>query len=121
MAFLSAQIRPGIEVVMEAVGFERKLAGCDLVITAEGRLDAQTAHGKTVAGVARAAQRRGIPVLALAGEVAEGAEELREMGVTALLGIARGPMSREESMRRTGELLEHASRQVASLLAAAQG
>ena len=121
MAFLSAQIRPGIEVVMEAVGFERKLAGCDLVITAEGRLDAQTAHGKTVAGVARAAQRRGIPVLALAGEVAEGAEELREMGVTALLGIARGPMSREESMRRTSELLEHASRQIASLLAAAQG
>lgn len=117
MAFLGAQVLPGIEVVMKAVGFERKLAGCELVITGEGRLDAQTAHGKTVTGVARVARRHGIPVVALAGEVAEGAEKLRELGVTALLGISRGPMSLEESLRRTGELLESASREVACLLA----
>ncbi|NPV58837.1 MAG: glycerate kinase [Actinobacteria bacterium] len=118
MAFLGAEVRPGIEVVMEAVGFEEKLAGRDLVITGEGRLDAQTAHGKTVTGVARAAARRGIPVLALGGEVAEGAEKLRELGVTALMGIARGPMSLEESMSGAGRLLEACARELASLLRA---
>ncbi len=116
MAFLGAEIRPGIEVVAEAVGFEEKLSGCGLAVTGEGRLDAQTAYGKTVTGVARSARRHGIPVLALAGEVAEGAEALRELGVTAMLGIARGPMGLEESIRRAGSLLERASREIASLL-----
>ena len=116
MAFLGAEAEPGIEVVMEAVGFEERLSGSDLVITGEGRLDGQTAQGKTVTGVARAAARRGLPVLALAGEVAEGADALHGLGVTALLGIARGPMDREESMRMAGPLLEAACRELASLL-----
>jgi glycerate kinase len=116
MAFLGAEVRPGIEVVMEAVGFEDKLSGCSLVVTGEGRLDAQTAYGKTVTGVARAAAKHGIPVLALAGEIAEGAEALRELGITAMLGIARGPLSLEESMRLAGPLLERTSRELASLL-----
>jgi glycerate kinase len=116
MAFLGAEVRPGVEVVMEAVGFEDKLSACDLVVTGEGRLDAQTAYGKTVTGVARAAGQRGIPVLALGGEVAEGAEKLHELGVTAMLGIASGPLSREESMRLAGPLLERTSREIASLL-----
>ncbi|MBN2026703.1 MAG: glycerate kinase [Actinobacteria bacterium] len=116
MAFLGAQIRPGVEVVMEAVAFEEKLSACDLVVTGEGRLDAQTAYGKTVTGVARAAGRRGIPVLALGGEVAEGAEKLHESGVKAMLSIAPGPLGREESMRLAGPLLQRISREIASLL-----
>jgi glycerate kinase len=116
MAFLGAEVRPGIEVVTEAVGFERMLEGCGLVVTGEGRLDAQTAYGKTVTGVARIARRHGIPVLALGGEVAEGAEALHELGVTAMLGIASGPISQEESMASAASLLESTSREVASLL-----
>jgi glycerate kinase len=116
MAFTGATVLPGIDVVMKAVGFERKLAGCGLVLTGEGRLDAQTAYGKTVTGVARVAGGHGIPVLALAGEVAGGAEQLHELGVTALLSIARGPISLEESIRRAGELLESACRELGSLL-----
>jgi glycerate kinase len=116
MAFLGAEVRPGIEVVTEAVGFERMLEGCGLVVTGEGRLDAQTAYGKTVTGVARVARRHGIPVLALGGEIAEGAEALRELGVNAMLGIASGPLSREESMASAASLLERTSRELASLL-----
>jgi glycerate kinase len=82
--FLGARIRPGIEVVMEAVGFEELLSSCRLVITGEGRLDAQTAHGKTVNGVARKASERKVPVLVLAGEIVPGAEELHRSGVTAM-------------------------------------
>jgi glycerate kinase len=115
-AFLGAEIRPGIEVVMEAVGFEEKLAACGLVITGEGRLDSQTAYGKTVSGVARRARRRGIPVLALGGEVTTEAASLREMGVSALLSIAPGPISQEESMREAATLLERTAREIGSLL-----
>jgi glycerate kinase len=121
MAFAGAEVRPGVEVVMEAVGFEEKLAGCSLAVTGEGRLDAQTAYGKTVSGVARAAGRRGIPVLALGGEVADGAEKLHELGVTAMLGIASGPLTREESMRLAGSLLERTSRELAFLLRSLSG
>lgn len=116
MAFLGAKLWPGTGVVMAAVGFKRKLEGCGLVVTGEGRLDAQTAYGKTVSGVARAARASGIPVLALGGEIAEGAEGVRGMGVTALLGIGRGPMTREESMAAGASLLEATCRELASLL-----
>jgi len=115
-AFLGAKIRPGIEVVMGAVGFEEKLAACGLVISGEGRLDSQTAYGKTVSGVARTARRRGIPVLALGGEVTAEAASLREMGVSALLSIAPGPISQEESMREAATLLERTAREIGSLL-----
>lgn len=117
-AFLGASIRPGIEVVMEAVGFQAMLKGCGLVITGEGKLDSQTAYGKTVIGVAREAHGRGIPVLALGGEVARGAEELQSMGITSILGISLGPISLDESIRRGGELLERTSFGLANLLRA---
>ncbi len=116
MAFLGAEVRPGIEVVMEAVGFEQKLAGCGLVITGEGRLDAQTAFGKTVSGVARAAKRHRIPVLALGGEVTDDAVALHEAGVTALLSIAPGPMGLEESMCSAATLLESSAKEIGALL-----
>ncbi len=117
-AFLGAEIRPGIEVIMEAVGFEDLLASCRLVMTGEGKLDAQTARGKTVVGVARKARERGIPVLALGGEVAPEAAVLHDMGVTALIPIAPGPLDREECMRMAAELLQRASREIAALLRA---
>ncbi len=115
-AFLGARLLPGIEVVMEWVGFEARLAGCGLLVTGEGRLDAQTSHGKTVSGVARAAARHGIPVLAVAGEIAAGAEKLRELSVSAMLGITSGPLSREESMRPASDLLHRTCRELAALL-----
>ncbi|MGQ9703681.1 MAG: glycerate kinase [Actinomycetota bacterium] len=118
VAFLGADIRPGIEVVMEAVGFKDLLSRCRLVITGEGRLDAQTAHGKTVNGVARQARGRGIPVLALAGELAPGAEELRRGGVTAMFSVAEGPLTREDSLRQAYRLLARTSCELARLLRA---
>lgn len=117
-AFLGARVRPGIEVVMEALGFEGLLRSCDLVVTGEGRLDDQTAHGKTVCGVARKARERRIPVLALGGEVAEGAEALHALGVSAVLGICPGPLSREVCMERAASMLRRAAREAAGLLRA---
>jgi glycerate kinase len=114
MAFLGAEIRPGIDVVMEYTGFERLLEGCDLVITGEGKLDAQTAYGKTVVGVGRAASA--VPVVALAGCVEDGASVLHELGISCILSIAPGPISLEESKRAAAVLLQARSSELACLL-----
>ena len=69
VAFFGATLRPGVQIVLEAVKFTERLRGVDLCITGEGKLDAQTLGGKTVAGVAIAARRAGVPCIALAGLV----------------------------------------------------
>jgi len=75
VAFFGARLQPGIQLVMEAVGFAQRLAGADLVITGEGRLDRQSMMGKVIAGVGKAAQQAGVPVIALVGCLGKGAEE----------------------------------------------
>ncbi|MEY8436814.1 glycerate kinase [Atopobiaceae bacterium 24-176] len=69
---VGAALRPGIDTVLDLVGFDGLLEGADLVVTGEGRLDAQTAHGKVVSGVAAASRRAGVPCVAVAGSVDEG-------------------------------------------------
>lgn len=81
----SLEFRPGVDVVMELTRFEAALEGADLVITGEGRIDAQTAFGKTAAGVARRAQRRGISCVAVGGRVErDGVAALRALGAEAV-------------------------------------
>jgi len=109
VAFLGGRIRPGIEIVLEAVGMEERLDGADLVFTGEGSVDAQSAFGKTAAGVARAAKRVGAAVFVLAGALGEGAEAMLEAGVDAIFCIARGPSGEEEMMREAPALLEAAA------------
>ena len=74
IAFLGAEIRPGVDVVAEVVGLRERLEGADLVITGEGRLDGQTSYGKTVAGVARLAAAAGVPVIVVPGALGPGWE-----------------------------------------------
>jgi glycerate kinase len=119
VAFLGAEVGPGVDLIAEAAGLADRLARADLVLTGEGRLDAQTSYGKTVAGVARMAKERGLPVIALAGEVAADAASLREQGIDAALSIAPGPMTLAESEARAAELLSAAAERVGRLLALA--
>ena len=105
LAFLKATLRPGIELVMEQVGFEQALERADLVITGEGRLDGQSLSGKTPIGVSRAARRQGVPCVVLAGKLDSGWEKALEEGVTAAFALADGPMALEEALERTSELL----------------
>lgn len=109
MAFLKASMRPGAELVLEMVGFERIMERADLVITGEGRIDAQTLYGKAVKRVCEAAARHGVPVAALAGEVAADDELLREIGLAAWASIARGPASLQQMQKDADVLLEHAT------------
>src|SRR5207247_1573758 len=67
VAFLDAKLQRGIEIVLDAIRFREHLQGADLVLTGEGRIDAQTAFGKTIAGISRASAESGVPVLAIGG------------------------------------------------------
>jgi glycerate kinase len=79
IAFLRAEIRPGIEIVAEVVRLRERIRRADVVITGEGRLDGQTRYGKTVAGVARIAKEEGVQVIAVPGSLGEGWESLRPL------------------------------------------
>lgn len=109
MAFLSAGLVPGVDMVLSALNFEERLMGADLVITGEGRVDGQSAYGKTTAGVAEAAWEQSVPVILLAGCIGDGAEKMRELGVSAMFTIARGPAAEADLMARAETLLEQAA------------
>jgi glycerate kinase len=90
LALLAAELRPGIELVLDLVGFDGLLAGADLVITGEGSLDEQSLAGKAPVGVARAAARgpRRVPVVAVAGRTSLTTKRLREAGIDGVYPLA---------------------------------
>ncbi|MCU1734535.1 MULTISPECIES: glycerate kinase [unclassified Pseudomonas] len=104
-AFLDAQFRPGIEVVAELAGLEDAVQGADLVITGEGRFDAQTLRGKTPFGVARIARRHGVPVVVIAGTLGEGYQELYGHGIDAAFAVTNGPMTLQQACANAAPLL----------------
>jgi glycerate 2-kinase len=89
MAFLGAELRPGIDVVMEAARFGERLSGAGLVVTGEGKLDEQSLRGKTVAGVHRAAEDAGIRVLVVCGQATVQPEGVRVESLVQVFGIDR--------------------------------
>lgn len=115
MAFLGATFRPGVEVVAEQVSLADKVQDADLVITGEGCFDSQTLRGKTPLGVARVAQRHGVPVIVLAGTLGQGYDALYDAGIQAAFSLTSGPMSLEEACRRAPQLLEERARDIARL------
>lgn len=98
LSFLNADLQPGIELVMSAVGMEDELRDADYVITGEGRLDHQTAMGKVPVGVAKLAKKYDIPVIGVAGGVTDDASMCNEEGIDAYFSIVPGAMSLEEAM-----------------------
>jgi glycerate 2-kinase len=121
VAVLNAKLRPGFELVAEAVGLPGYLAGADLVVTGEGRIDGQTQFGKVPYGVAQLAKPLGKPVIAFVGAVGAGIEELHGYGLTSIFSIADRPMLLDEALVRAPELLAHAAAQVGRLLAVQWG
>jgi glycerate kinase len=103
--FLGAELVPGAQLVMDALDFDARLDGADLLVTGEGCLDGQSLRGKAPAAAARRAMERGVPAVALAGSVGLGGDDLRDVGIHrawALTGLADA----EECMARPAELLE---------------
>ena len=122
-AYLGAEMRSGADLVFEITGLESKLCDADLVITGEGRMDAQSAMGKLPQRVADLAKRHGKTVIALAGSVADGAEALSASGIDAVFSVLRSPMSLAEAMDRSNAManMRAAARQVFGLINAIKG
>ena len=98
LSFLSGELLPGIELVLNAVEMDKAMEGADLVFTGEGRLDYQTAMGKAPVGIAKMAKKHGAKVIALAGAVIEGAQECNEQGIDAYFPILRQVVTLDEAM-----------------------
>jgi glycerate kinase len=114
MSFCGATIRPGFDVVAEAVGLESKMKDVDLVITGEGSLDRQTLEGKTPAGVARMTRKLGKKVFAIAGRY-DGNPQVREL-FDGVYQLAQSGMSEKEQMKHAGALLRQKARDLAQEL-----
>ncbi len=108
LAFLGATLRPGAQIVLEAVGLEAHMPDADLVITAEGQLDSQTAYGKSVGAVAALAKRYGIPVLALAGGLGEHYQQAYALGIDAIATLPSRPMTLDYAMQQASSLTSDA-------------
>ena len=112
VTFLQAQLEPGVKIISEAVALRDKMAGADLVLTGEGRIDGQTIKGKTPIGVARVAKTRKITVLAVAGSIGSGAELLYEQGIDGMTAIVDRPMTLEEAIASADELVSLATERI---------
>ncbi len=116
--FTPAKLRPGVEIVLEAVGFAEIVRQADFVVTGEGRTDFQTAFGKAPVGVARLAKRFGVPVFCLSGALGEGADDVLALGIDATMSICERPMPLDESMRLAGPLIESATARLCRIIRA---
>ncbi len=103
--FCGASLETGIDIVLDAVNFEKRIEDVDLVITGEGKIDGQTAYGKVPIGVARRAKVYGVPVLVIAGDIGEGIEGVYEAGIDAVMSSVNRAMSLEEAMSNSRELI----------------
>ncbi len=109
MAFCGAELKSGIEIILDLVDFDHYLKDADLVITGEGKIDGQSMYGKVPVGIAGRAKRHGIPVLAIVGGIGEGVDAVYEHGIDAVMGSVNNAMSLSEAMARSHELLVDAA------------
>ena len=122
IAFANARVESGVDLVCRVLGLSGFMKGADLVITGEGRADGSTAYDKAPVGVARVAKASGVETVVLvAGSLGRGYEELYRHGIDAVVPILNRPMSFEESLTRSRDLLAEATERTMRLLLAGSG
>ncbi|MCY8758857.1 glycerate kinase [Bacillus haynesii] len=114
-AFLNAELKSGVDIVLDTLSFSERIKGADLVITGEGKIDGQTVSGKTPAGVAKRARSENIPVIAFAGSLGEGCELVYDIGISALFSIVPGISSLENALADGSSNLTRCARNVAAV------
>jgi glycerate kinase len=117
MAFVNGQLRPGINIVIDSVKLARKIKGCDLVITGEGRMDHQTAFGKTPAGVAKVSKAQGIPVIAICGCLGKNPQIVNTVGIDAFFSALEEGVDEEDLPKRGPAMLTNCAEQLGRLMA----
>ncbi|MEO8410364.1 MAG: glycerate kinase, partial [Propionivibrio sp.] len=119
LVFTPAQLKPGVDIVLDAVHFAELVEGAAFVITGEGRTDFQTAFGKAPVGIAQVAKRFDVPVFCLSGGLGDGADDVLQHGVDAVLGICDRPMTLAECMREASALIEAGAARICRIVEAA--
>ncbi|OLQ55786.1 glycerate kinase [Bacillus licheniformis] len=114
LAFLHADLKRGIDIVLEAVDFENEVQDADLVITGEGRIDSQTIYGKTPIGVAKAAKAYDVPVIGIAGSISRDSDAVYQHGIDALFSIVPGAVPLEDAFEHAVEYMERTARDIAA-------
>ena len=112
-AYFNAPLKPGIDIVLDLVKLRGKLQNTDLVLTAEGQMDNQTAYGKAPAGVAKCAKEKNIPCIAIAGGVKEDIDELYKIGINAVFSLCPAPITLEDAIQNGAGYLSRISEQIA--------
>jgi len=120
MAFTNATLKRGVELVVEATRLEEHMRGADLAITGEGRVDFQTAFGKTPSGVAAAARKHGVPVVAIGGGLADDAAGVFAHGIDGLESATPNAMPLETAIKKSRQYLQDAAERVARLIVVGQ-
>ncbi|CZF83582.1 Glycerate 2-kinase [Grimontia celer] len=116
MGIFHADLRPGIEIVMDAVNLSEQLKDADLVITGEGRIDSQTIHGKTPIGVARCAKQFNLPVIGIAGSITQDSVVVYDHGIDVLFSVVSGACTLEDALTNAKENVELTAQNVARTL-----
>ncbi len=116
IAFLDGELVEGVPAIAAKTGLEEAVAKADIVITGEGGIDFQTQFGKTPYGVAQVAKKYGKPVIAVAGTIGKGVDELYSKGIDAVISILDRPLSLEEAIEETPALLEATGERIGRLL-----
>lgn len=101
ICFLNAELKMGIEVILDTAGFESHLLDADLVITGEGKIDTQSLRGKAVIGVAKRAKAKNVPVVAVVGDIGDGIEEAYELGLSGIFSINRVAVPYDKAILRS--------------------
>ena len=112
VAFLDAELKAGVDIILDLINFEKRLKGVDLVITGEGMLDGQSIYGKTPVGVSRSAAKKNIPVIALAGTLGAGVEKVLDHGINSYFSLIDRPAKLKEVVERSPALLVDLSEQI---------
>ncbi|WP_026562958.1 glycerate kinase [Bacillus sp. J37] len=119
VAFLNAELKRGIQIVLDAVNFDEVVEDANLVITGEGRIDSQTIYGKTPIGVAKAAKKYGVPVIGVAGSLSKDCDVVYEHGIDALFSIVPGVTTLPNAFEHAADYMEMTARNIAATLKAA--
>lgn len=117
LAFLNASIESGINTVLDACQFDEHIKDADLILTGEGKIDAQSAMGKTINGVLSRAQKVNIPVIAIGGSIYDGAEKLYDNGLLSIISICDRPMSLSEAMQNASKLIDKSTESIIRVFA----
>ena len=116
VGFLNAKLKPGIEIVLDSLDFDKSLKNVDLVITGEGQIDFQTVFSKAPIGVAKHAKKYNIPVIAICGSLGENYQDVHSHGIDAVIPIIPKPMDLKNASDNAYELIKNTSEQIFRIL-----